>query len=130
MATPLKKCSPIWLAKQDPDDPELNKNYRRSVQYYRALYMAWPEWCAEHPGFAAIYKEAKRRRSMGEDVHVDHIVPIISPLVCGLHVPWNLQILPAGANLSKSNTYWPGHPFENGELFPTRAEPYQKRLPL
>ena len=43
-------------------------------------------------------------------LQVDHIVPINSPIVCGLHCEHNLQLLPADVNNEKGNRYWPNMP--------------------
>jgi len=116
MSRPLNRKKPVWLARQDPNDLSLNENTRRSVKYYQALYNAWPDW-GDDAVVKALYKESRRRRKAGEDVNVDHMVPLISGLVCGLHVSWNMQIIDATENLRKGNKWWPDHPFENGVLW-------------
>jgi hypothetical protein len=43
----------------------------------------------------------------GRGVDVDHLVPLRSPVVCGLHCEANLQLLSSVENIRKGNRYWP-----------------------
>jgi hypothetical protein len=47
-------------------------------------------------------------RNCPEKHHVDHIYPLKSDYLCGLHVETNLQILTEIENISKGNRTWPG----------------------
>ena len=47
---------------------------------------------------------------LGTPFQVDHVVPLQSKQVCGLHVQTNLSILPAAWNAKKGNRTWPGKP--------------------
>mgnify|MGYP003651241285 FL=1 len=51
------------------------------------------------------------------DMTVDHIIPITSPIVCGLHVSWNMQYLTRSANSKKGNSLPPLHQYIGGERY-------------
>lgn len=66
---------------------------------------ATPAW-ASHDAMVRIYEECKKLTdSTGIKHNVDHIVPLQSDVVCGLHCEDNLQILTKEDNLKKSNTH-------------------------
>jgi len=64
-----------------------------------------PPW-ADMGRIKDIYSEAHRLTTeTGVRYHVDHVIPLQGKKVSGLHVPENLQVLPAIHNLKKSNTF-------------------------
>jgi Stc1 domain len=64
---------------------------------------ATPPW-ANEGAIRAIYAEATRlTRKTGIRHEVDHIYPLQSNVVCGLHCEANLQILPKIENIRKGN---------------------------
>lgn len=71
------------------------------VQYNRLrranMLKAKPKWVNE-VALREIYKQAKE-----QGLTVDHIVPLTHEKVCGLHVPWNLQLLSREENTRKYN---------------------------
>lgn len=85
-------------------------NLHRAASRQRVRYakkkQAMPPWLSETQlgEIANFYWLANDLGKVsGEVYHVDHIVPLQGENVCGLHVPWNLQILPADLNISKHN---------------------------
>jgi hypothetical protein len=102
----------------------------KKPDHYRAKACArMREWRRVHPEIVAEQNAIRRglsvwARSRGEEsklsllyekakeysFEVDHVVPINHPLVCGLHVWANLQLLAPKINRSKGNRTWPDMP--------------------
>lgn len=90
--------------KYKKQNPELYKAFT-SVRKRRHK-KATPPWITAEQKLAMrrLYLQAMElTRITGEKYVVDHIIPLINPEVCGMHVPWNLRVITQEENLKKSN---------------------------
>lgn len=94
----VRRIKAEWK-RRNPEYVTADAAKRRAIKL-----QAIPSWANEN-AILAIY-EAARANSLS----VDHIVPLRSPLVCGLHCEANLQLLPLVDNISKNNRHWPDMP--------------------
>ena len=91
--------------KLNPDKNAAHVSKRRAQEI-----RATPKW-ADQEAILAFYKQAADlTKSTGEKYEVDHIVPLRSKLVCGLHCEQNMAVLKKIDNVSKGNRHWPNMP--------------------
>lgn len=84
----------------------------KTARRFAAKRRATPKWANQFL-MEEVYDLAVRRtKTTGFKWNVDHIVPLNSSVVCGLHVENNLQVIPKVVNCSKSNRYWPDMPMQ------------------
>lgn len=90
------------------DHPEVMA--ARAMRRLELKRIATPAW-ADMESIESLYCAAKMKtHETGIKWHVDHIVPIKSEIVCGLHVHWNMRLLTASDNIAKGNRSWPDMP--------------------
>ncbi len=80
-----------------------HKVNERNARRRAARINAEPPWLSDYhiDQIEALYLFCQQNSGF----HVDHIVPLQGKNVCGLHVPWNLQILTAEENMRKGNRF-------------------------
>lgn len=85
---------PLWIAKRG-----------KSIGYIAQVVISTPPWVDRDELKLIQYNARCRGELEGVEYHIGHIVPLRHPLVCGLTVPWNLEIITAKKNLADSN-HW------------------------
>jgi 5-methylcytosine-specific restriction endonuclease McrA len=75
---------------------------------HSAKMLRTPKWLSpfEKLHIKCLYQVAAMRSKHSEIAwDVDHIVPLKGKTVSGLHVPWNLRVIPKKENILKGNKY-------------------------
>lgn len=101
-----------YLARRRELYAEKPEVYRRGRRERTKIEKAQtPSW-ADIDEIKRIYKKAEElRKKFGKNSFcVDHIVPLRSKYVCGLHCPDNLRVITWEENCAKSNNWWPDMP--------------------
>ena len=125
----MPKKLPDWIATRLANIKQASTKHARCTRYYVRIYTAWPSW-ADDIAIRQIYHEMRRARKKGRNVVIDHIVPLSSPLVCGLHNEFNLELIEYSYNEAKSNNWWPMMWNEQTAMFDLLMHPQQLRLGL
>lgn len=129
----VKQANSVWIRKNEYYKSDVRKkwakeNHEKRLEYGRKSYrknpetslmytklyhlrrrQAMPSWANKkhikdlYYSVSLLNKLAGKRECGRTAFHVDHIIPLNGENVCGLHVEYNLQLLPAKVNLSKSN---------------------------
>lgn len=95
------------------------KEYRKNNRHIFAanhakrkakMLKATPKWANEEKIKDFYTTSQGLSMLLGEFYHVDHIVPLVSDLVCGLHCEANLRVILGSENMSKGNKYWQDMP--------------------
>lgn len=95
----------VWSkrwAKANPDKARALAASRRAQKL-----QATPAWVDKHLVGVVYAKAFEWSKILGMDMTVDHIVPLKSDYVCGLHVQDNLQLMEFRDNSEKGNREWP-----------------------
>jgi hypothetical protein len=105
-----------WARNNRDKTASYSRNYRNrnkglrnlwTMNYRSAKDERMPSWLndAEQFELECVYTYCAALRRVGLDYHVDHVVPLRGQRVSGLHVPWNLQVIPGRENTRKGNAF-------------------------
>ena len=105
------KSDPQWVARQRTRDKNRRMANPAKINADRASRRAKKKHAMppnlsdqDKENIKTIYQDARQETERtGVTHHVDHEIPLCHPDVCGLHVPWNLKIVPAAVNYKKNN---------------------------
>jgi hypothetical protein len=106
----------LEIVKKSRSKTEVWKKYKNNWkalngQSTEARAMKWqrfPKWATKEDLW--LIREAHSLARLREKVtgfkwHVDHIIPLRGKMVSGLHLPSNIQVIPAVMNMKKNNHF-------------------------